>query len=218
MHINHILMSALMAAIPLVFAITIHEATHGFVAKIRGDDTAYKLSRVTLNPVSHIDPLGTILFPGLMLILSISFGFPFIFGWAKPVPIDYSKLKNPRLDMSLVAIAGPLANLIMAFIWAIVAKYITLHPYIQGMAFYGIMINVVLMILNLLPIPPLDGSRIISSLLPVNLAYRYNSIEKYGFVIVLVLVIIPFNGSNLLFFIMQPFMTAVINLIQFTIF
>ncbi|ORM39083.1 peptidase M50 [Francisella endosymbiont of Ornithodoros moubata] len=218
MDINHILMSALMAAIPLVFAITIHEATHGFVAKIRGDDTAYKLSRVTLNPVSYIDPLGTILFPGLMLILSISFGFPFIFGWAKPVPIDYSKLKNPKLDMSLVAIAGPLVNLIMAFIWAIVAKYITLHPYIQGMAFYGIMINVVLMILNLLPIPPLDGSRIISSLLPVNLAYRYNSIEKYGFAIVLVLVIIPFNGSNLLFFIMQPFMTAVINLIQFTIF
>ena len=217
MDINHILMSALMAAIPLVFAITIHEAAHGFVAKIRGDDTAYKLSRVTLNPVSHIDLLGTILFPGLMLISSISFGFPFIFGWAKPVPIDYSKLKNPRLDMSLVAIAGPLANLIMAFIWAIVAKYITLHPYIQGMAFYGIMINVVLMILNLLPIPPLDGSRIISSLLPVNLAYRYNSIEKYGFVVVLALVIIPFNGSNLLFFIMQPFMTAVINLIQFTI-
>lgn len=218
MYINHILMSALMAAIPLVFAITIHEATHGFVAKIRGDDTAYKLSRVTLNPVSHIDPFGTILFPRLMLILSISFGFPFIFGWAKPVPIDYSKLKNPRLDMSLVAITGPLANLIMAFIWAIVAKYITLHAYIQGMAFYGIMINVVLMILNLLPIPPLDGSRMISSLLPVNLAYRYNSIEKYGFVIVLVLVIIPFNGSNLLFFIMQPFMTAVINLIQFIIF
>ena len=218
MDINHILMSALMAAIPLVFAITIHEAAHGFVAKIRGDDTAYKLSRVTLNPVSHIDPLGTILFPGLMLISSISLGFPFIFGWAKPVPIDYSKLKNPRLDMSLVAIAGPLANLIMAFIWAIVAKYITLHSYIQGMAFYGTMINVVLMILNLLPIPPLDGSRIISSLLPVNLAYRYNSIKKYGFVIVLALVIIPFNGSNLLFFIMQPFMTAVINLIQFTIF
>ncbi|MFV9996240.1 MAG: site-2 protease family protein [Francisella endosymbiont of Hyalomma asiaticum] len=218
MDINHILMSALMVTIPLVFAITIHEATHGFVAKIRGDDTAYKLSRVTLNPVSYIDPLGTILFPVLMLILSISFGFPFIFGWAKPVPINYSKLKNPKLDMSLVAIAGPLANLIMAFIWAIVAKNITLHPYIQCMAFYGIMINVVLMILNLLPIPPLDGSRIISSLLPVNLAYRYNSIEKYGFAIVLALVIIPFNGSNLLFFIMQPFMRAVINLIQFTIF
>ncbi|ALB01442.1 peptidase M50 [Francisella persica ATCC VR-331] len=218
MDINHILMSALMAAIPLIFAITIHEAAHGFVAKIRGDDTAYKLNRVTLNPVSHIDPLGTILFPGLMLISSFLFGFPFIFGWAKPVPIDYSKLNNPRFDMSLVAIAGPLANLIMAFIWAIVAKYITLHPYIQGMAFYGIMINVVLMILNLLPIPPLDGSRIISSLLPVNLVYRYNSIEKYGFVIVLVLVIIPFNGSNLLFFIMQPFITVVINLIQFLIF
>lgn len=136
----------------------------------------------------------------------------------KPVPIDYTKLKRPKIDTILVAIAGPLANLAMAFIWAIVAKYITLHPYIQGMAFYGIMINVVLMILNLLPIPPLDGSRIISSLLPINLAYKYNSIEKYGFLIILALVIIPFNGSNLLFFIMQPFITTIINLIQFIIF
>ncbi|APC92050.1 MULTISPECIES: site-2 protease family protein [Francisella] len=218
MDINHILMTVLMAVIPLIFAITMHEAAHGFIAKICGDNTAYKLGRVTLNPVPHIDPLGSILFPGLMLISSISFGFPFIFGWAKPVPIDYSKLKNPKLDMSLIAIAGPLANLIMVFIWAIVAKYVTLHPYIQGMAFYGIMINVVLMVLNLLPIPPLDGSRIISSLLPVKLAYKYNSIERYGFFIILALIVIPFNGSNLLFFIMKPFITAVISLIQFIIF
>ncbi|MBK2357518.1 site-2 protease family protein [Francisella hispaniensis] len=218
MDFDHILITVLMAVIPLIFAITIHEAAHGFVAKIRGDDTAYRLGRVTLNPVSHIDPIGTIVFPGLMIISSISFGFPFIFGWAKPVPIDYTKLRRPKIDTILVAIAGPLANLAMAFIWAIVAKYITLHPYIQGMAFYGIMINVVLMILNLLPIPPLDGSRIISSLLPINLAYKYNSIEKYGFLIILALVIIPFNSSNLLFFIMQPFITAIINLIQFIIF
>ena len=205
MDINHILITLLMVGIPLIFAITMHEAAHGIIAKIRGDNTAYNLGRVTLNPVSHIDPIGTIAIPGLMLLSSMAAGFPFIFGWAKPVPVDYNKLKKPRQDMALVALAGPLANFIMAILWAVVAKYITLHPYVQGMAFYGIMINIVLMILNLIPIPPLDGSKVVTAFLPQSLAFKYNSIQRYGFFILLALIIIPFNGSNLLFYIMKPF-------------
>lgn len=218
MDLNHILITILMASIPLIFAITIHEAAHGFIAKYRGDDTAYKLGRVTLNPVSHIDPIGTIIVPGLMLITSFASGFPFIFGWAKPVPINYNNLKNPKIDIAIVAIAGPLANFLMAIIWAIVAKYVTLHPYIQGMAFYGIMINVILMVLNLLPIPPLDGSKVLTSFLPKDIAYKYNSLQKYGFYILLALILIPVNGSNLLFFIMKPFINIIINIIQAIVF
>lgn len=218
MDLNHILITSLMAIIPLVFAITIHEAAHGYIAKYRGDNTAYKLGRVSLNPVSHIDLIGTIIVPGLMLIGSLASGFPFIFGWAKPVPINYSNLKNPRLDIALVAIAGPLANFLMAIIWAIIAKYITSYPYIQGMAFYGVMINIVLMILNLLPIPPLDGSKIVASFLPKAIAYKYSNLQKYGFYILLALVLIPFNGSNLLFTIMKPFINIIINIIQLIIF
>ncbi|QEO56436.1 site-2 protease family protein [Francisella marina] len=218
MDLNHILITSLMAIIPLVFAITIHEAAHGYIAKYRGDNTAYKLGRVSLNPVSHIDLIGTIIVPGLMLIGSLASGFPFIFGWAKPVPINYSNLKNPRLDIALVAIAGPLANFLMAIIWAIIAKYITSYPYIQGMAFYGVMINIVLMILNLLPIPPLDGSKIVASFLPKAIAYKYSDLQKYGFYILFALVLIPFNGSNLLFIIMKPFINIIINIIQLIIF
>ncbi|QIW10731.1 site-2 protease family protein [Francisella sp. LA112445] len=218
MDINHILITILMAGIPLIFAITMHEAAHGLIAKLRGDNTAYNLGRVTLNPVSHIDPIGTLLLPGIMLLSSIAAGFPFIFGWAKPVPVNYSNLKKPRLDMALVALAGPLANYIMAILWAVVAKYITLHPYVQGMAFYGIMINIVLMILNLIPIPPLDGSKIIIAFLSPSLAFKYNSIQRYGFFILLALIIIPFNGSNLLFYIMKPFIIAITHIVQFIVF
>lgn len=218
MDINHILTTVLMAGIPLIFAITMHEAAHAFIAKVRGDLTAYNLGRVTLNPVSHIDPIGTILVPGLMLLSSIAAGFPFIFGWAKPVPINYNNLKRPRVDMAIVAAAGPISNLLMALGWAVVAKYITLHPYIQGMAFYGIMINVVLMVLNLLPIPPLDGSKVVSSFLPANAAYKYNSFQKYGFFILLALIIIPISNTNLLFYIMKPFIIITTNFIQMIVF
>lgn len=218
MDLNHILVTILMAGIPLIFAITMHEAAHAYIAKIRGDNTAYKLGRVTLNPVSHIDPIGTILVPGLMLVSSLAAGLPFIFGWAKPVPINFNNLKKPRTDMALVAIAGPLANLVMAILWAVVAKYVTLHPYIQGMAFYGIMINVVLMVLNLLPIPPLDGSRVVTSFLPTAAAYKYNSFQRYGFFILIALIIIPFDGSNLLFFIMKPFIAATTSFIEMIVF
>lgn len=214
MDINQILMMILMAGIPLIFAITMHEAAHGFVAKLRGDNTAYQLGRVTLNPVSHIDFIGTILVPAVMLLSTLAAGFPFIFGWAKPVPVNYNNLKKPRSDMALVALAGPMANFVMAIIWMVIYKHVELHPYIQGMALYGIMINVVLMILNLLPIPPLDGSKIITALLSPSMAYKYNSYERYGFMILIVLIVIPIGGSSLLFYIMSPFISFITQVIQ----
>jgi Zn-dependent protease len=214
MDINQILMMLLMAGIPLIFAITMHEAAHGFVAKLRGDSTAYNLGRVTLNPVPHIDPIGTILVPAVMLLSTLAAGFPFIFGWAKPVPINYNNLKKPRSDMALVALAGPMANFLMAIVWMTVYKHINLHPYIQGMAQYGVMINVVLMVLNLLPMPPLDGSKIVSAFLSPSMAYKYNSYERFGFMILIALIIIPLGGSSLLFYIMSPFITFVTHIIQ----
>ncbi|APC96797.1 site-2 protease family protein [Francisella frigiditurris] len=214
MDLNQLLLTILMAGIPLIFAITLHEAAHAYIAKFRGDKTAYNLGRVTLNPVPHIDLIGTIIVPGLLLLSSMTVGFPFIFGWAKPVPINYNNLKNPRSDMAMVALAGPLANFIMAVVWALLYKHITLHPYIQQMALYGMIINVVLMVLNLLPIPPLDGSRIVSAILPPKVAYKYNSIERYGFFILLALIIIPFQGGNLLFFILNPFISFTLQIIQ----
>ena len=214
MDINQILMMLLMAGIPLIFAITMHEAAHGFMAKLRGDNTAYDEGRVTLNPVSHIDPIGTILVPAVMLLSTLAAGFPFIFGWAKPVPVNYNNLKNPRSDMALVALAGPMANFLMAIVWIIVYKHVDLHPYIQGMALYGVMINVVLMVLNLLPIPPLDGSKIVSAFLTPSIAYRYNSYERYGFMILIILIVIPLGGSSLLFYIMSPFISFINQIIQ----
>lgn len=182
------------AIIPLIFAITLHEAAHGWVASKLGDKTALMLGRVTLNPVKHIDLLGTIILPILMLFIG-----GFVFGWAKPVPVSWQNLRHPRRDMALVAVAGPLMNLLMALLWAIVAKisYLVLHDgityewlrttmnFLQLAAIFGIGINCILLILNLLPIPPLDGSRIISSLLPPGAAHAYERIEPYGIWILL---------------------------------
>lgn len=186
------------AIIPLLFAITLHEAAHGWVANKFGDKTALMLGRVSLNPFRHIDLFGTIILPIFMLLVG-----GFIFGWAKPVPINWRNLHNPRRDMAFVAIAGPLANLLMAIFWAIIAKLNllffgggglnqtlrTIALFIHFTSLFGISINVFLMILNLIPIPPLDGSRIISSLLPPNLAASYEKIEPYGVWIVLALLI-----------------------------
>lgn len=170
--------------LPLLFAITMHEVAHGLAAKKLGDNTAERLGRLSLNPLHHIDPVGTLLVPGLLLI----FG-GFIFGWAKPVPVDFRRLRNPMRDMALVAVAGPLANLAMALIWALIARIafaFNLDFFIlMGKA--GISINLILMILNLLPLPPLDGGRIAVGLLPSNLSYKLSLIEPYGFVILLVL-------------------------------
>lgn len=177
------------AAIPLIFAVTMHEAAHGWIASKLGDQTASIQGRVSLNPAKHIDPFGTIILPLMML----AFG-GFIFGWAKPVPIAYQNLRKPRRDMAFVAIAGPGANLLMALMWALIAKLshlIFLHTDAQTMMHstalfmhltsrFGIMINCVLLIINLIPIPPLDGSRVITAILPPRWAMKYNRLEMYG--------------------------------------
>jgi Zn-dependent protease len=175
--------------LPVVFAITVHEVAHGWVAKKYGDNTAFMLGRLTLNPIKHIDLVGTIILPGLLLLT----GTGFIFGWAKPVPVDARNFKNPRHDMAIVALAGPLANLSMAIGWALLARlgviigteYISLPLIYTGIA--GISINLVLALINLLPIPPLDGSRILTGILPARVAWQYNQLERFGFIILLVL-------------------------------
>lgn len=166
--------------VPLIFAITVHETAHGWVAYRCGDPTAKLLGRLTLNPIKHIDPLGTLVVPGLLLWLG-----GFVFGWAKPVPVTWRNLRNPRRDMALVAAAGPFANFVMAFFWVAILKLaVSAHsaPFAY-MAQIGVSINLVLMLLNLLPIPPLDGSRILASLLSPVMAYRLNQMEIYGFFI-----------------------------------
>lgn len=190
--IQQIIQQICIWALPILFAITLHEAAHGYVAHKLGDHTAYLLGRVSANPLKHIDLVGTIIVP---LILMISTGF--IFGWAKPVPVDGRNLKNPRRDMALVALAGPTSNFIMALLWTGVLKfgiYLTTLKSVYGepialMGQAGIMINLVLMVLNLIPLPPLDGSRVLAALLPPKTAYRFNQLERYGFIILIVLMI-----------------------------
>jgi len=174
--------------IPVLLAITLHEAAHGWTASKFGDHTARMMGRVTLNPVKHIDPVGTVIVPLALLIMSTGF----IFGWAKPVPINFNALRSPKSGMIWVALAGPGANLIMAIGWlfvAILSVNINM-PVILKMAGAGIFINLLLAVFNLLPIPPLDGSRVISALLPNPLAYKYNQLERYGFVILIGLMFI----------------------------
>ena len=169
--------------IPVLMAITLHEAAHGWMASKFGDHTARMMGRVTLNPVKHIDPVGTIIVPLALLIMSTGF----IFGWAKPVPINFNALRSPKSGMIWVALAGPGANLIMAIGWLFVA-ILTFNnniPIMLKMAGAGIFINILLAVFNLLPIPPLDGSRVISALLPNPLAYKYNQLERFGFVILI---------------------------------
>jgi len=177
-------------AIPMIFAITLHEAAHGYVARHFGDYTAYQQGRISLNPLIHIDPVGTILIP---LVLVVTTAGQFIFGWAKPVPVNFGNLRNPKRDMLWVAAAGPGANLLMAILWGVVLKVAFVLPVnyfsypLQEMAGGGVKINLVLMALNLIPIPPLDGGRIAVSLLPNQVAYRFAMIEPYGFIIIVVL-------------------------------
>ena len=174
-------------ALPILLAITLHEAAHAYVAKYFGDATAYLQGRMTLNPIRHIDLFGTILIPlGLVLV-----GSPFIFGYAKPVPVDFGRLRNPRRDSALVSLAGPAANLLMAFMWLVFS--IVLHKFQVQEDFFirvgeaGLMVNLVLFAFNLFPLPPLDGGRILTSLLPLKLAYPFSQIEPYGFFILLAL-------------------------------
>jgi len=203
-------------ALPVIFAITLHEAAHGFVARHFGDNTAYVLGRVSLNPLRHIDPVGTVLVPLLILVTSSLFGAGgILFGWAKPVPVNFSGLRHPKRDMLWVAAAGPFANLVMALLWACSLKFALLAPQnaftlpLSLMAEAGITVNLVLMLLNLLPILPLDGGRIAVSLLPNRLAYRYSRLEPYGFPILLMLVFF-----NLLGVILNPMVRASIQVIE----
>jgi Zn-dependent protease len=172
-------------AIPVIFAITVHEAAHGYAAKYFGDLTADKAGRITLNPLKHIDPVGTILLPAMSIFLG-----GILFGYAKPVPVNFGRLKKPKKDMLWVAAAGPAANLVMAIFWILVLKFAAVMPEsliipLSLMCKAGISINIVLMVLNLLPLPPLDGGRIAVSLLPRDLAMKFAQIEKYGFFILI---------------------------------
>ena len=205
--------------LPLLFAITLHEVAHGWVAYKLGDPTAKMLGRITLNPVKHIDPIGTIVVPLALLLLS---QFSFAFGWAKPVPITWQNMRNPRRDTALVAVAGPIANFLMALFWACLFKIglsfsdqpnvVALFLILVGHA--GILINLILMVLNLLPIPPLDGSRVLSSFLPPRAALALDRLEPYGFMIILVLIITNVMGHILLppVFYLQRVITALFGL------
>ena len=185
-------------SLPIIFAITVHEAAHGYAAKYFGDMTAFHLKRISLNPLRHIDPLGTIILPALLFFLQVGF----IFGWAKPVPVNFSNLRNPKKDMLWVALAGPGANIIMAILWTIVYSNQQLVPsigqnFISIMAVAGIQINIVLMVLNLLPLPPLDGGRVAVSLLPYPWSSKLAGLERYGFFILIFLLATGLLGAIL---------------------
>lgn len=189
------------AAVPVLFAITVHEVAHGWVAARLGDPTAKRAGRLTLNPVKHIDPLGTVVVPLVMLALT-----SFIFGWAKPVPVDWRNLRRPRRDMALVAAAGPGANLLMLALWTLALASLfgaggTLsYPSILliEMAKVGIIINTALIVLNLLPLPPLDGSRIVTAFLPPAAARKYNALERWGLLILVALILTGVLGAILI--------------------
>jgi Zn-dependent protease len=196
---NITLYGASVWVLPLLFAITFHEAAHGFVAHRLGDDTAYQLGRVSFNPLRHIDPFGTIILPA-MLLLSHS---PFLFGYAKPVPVNFKNLHNPRLDMVWVALAGPATNIILALLAALAFHALPLAPadtaqWIADNLKNTLVINVVLAVFNMLPIPPLDGGRVAVGLLPNVLAYPLSRLEPFGMLILIgFLILLPLAGSQL---------------------
>ncbi len=195
MQIDHLIQTITLAAIPVLFAITLHEAAHGYAARRFGDNTAYLQGRISLNPLRHIDPVGTILLPLITLVLG-----GVLFGWAKPVPVNFAALRNPKKDMLWVALAGPVSNFIMAVGWALLFKFSSAFPDtyfadpLMGMAEIGIKINIVLFVLNLIPLPPLDGGRVAVSLLPHREAYQLSRIEPYGMFILIFMAMTPVLG------------------------
>jgi Zn-dependent protease len=230
MDVNHLVQTVAIYAIPVLFAITLHEAAHGYVARHFGDMTAHAQGRISLNPLRHIDLVGTIIVPIVILTFS-----KYLFGWAKPVPVNYSALRKPRQHMAWVAAAGPAANLVMAVIWVVLLRVgiglssraeawtevANLHgtaglvevvmrhgsgaaEYLIGVSAAGVLVNLVLMLLNLLPIPPLDGGRILTSLLPVRAAGRFAKLEPFGLPLLLLLLFVPIYGSNALSLILNP--------------
>jgi Zn-dependent protease len=193
-------------AIPVLLAITLHEAAHGYVAKLFGDTTAFVAGRITLNPMKHIDPIGTIAVPLFILLASKLAGGPgMLFGWAKPVPVDIGSLRKPKRDMIFVAGAGPAANLLMAIGWVLFANVLRYfgsgEDYFYLVAQAGVSVNLVLMALNLLPIPPLDGGRMLIGLLPHRASYAFSRIEPYGLMIVIALMV-----THTLEFFLMPFL------------
>ncbi len=205
MQLNEILTQAVLWGVPLIFAIVLHEVAHGFMAYRLGDDTAQKAGRLTLNPLKHIDPIGTVALP-LLLIVTKS---PFVFGWAKPVPVNFFRLRPVRKGMLLVALAGPFSNFLQAIFWAVVLK-ITLPGVIEGdavaeflahMARIGVAVNIMLMIFNLMPIPPLDGGRVLQALAPPSLSKSLLQLERYGMLVVVLLL-----ASGVLSKILSPLM------------
>jgi len=188
--IQYLIQTVLIYALPVLFAITVHEAAHGYIAHHFGDNTAYRMGRITLNPVKHIDPVGTILMP---LLLYFATSGAFLFGYAKPVPVNFGNLRNPKRDMVWVALAGPGANLIQAFLWGVLLYLLVgagiTEQFFLRMCKAGMLVNVVMFAFNLFPLPPLDGGRILVGLLPYRQAALVSRIEPWGFFIVMALVI-----------------------------
>ena len=216
MDVHSLVQTVAIYAIPVLFAITLHEAAHGYVARHFGDMTAHAQGRISLNPVRHVDAVGTIVVPLVILLLS---GNKFLFGWAKPVPVNYSALRKPRQHMAWVAAAGPAANLLMALIWVVLLKIAILQPqhgfwlFLALVSQAGIGVNLLFMFLNLIPILPLDGGRILASLLPRRAAGQYARLEPLGLPLLIVLLL-----TNVLNFVLAPLMGASDALIRALVF
>ncbi|WP_120496483.1 site-2 protease family protein [Kiloniella sp. EL199] len=227
MDINEFLLGASVWVLPVLLAVTLHEAAHAYAARLLGDDTASKLGRVSLNPAKHIDPFGTILLPSMLILI----GSPFILGWAKPVPVVFGRLNNPKRDMIFVALAGPVSNIFIALIAALGFAVFGLVPdfaadWVGQNLENAIKINLMLAVFNMLPIPPLDGGRVVTGLLPTSLAIPFSRLEKYGMIILIGLIfVLPMIGRqigmdlNLISYViiksihaMLPFFQAIANL------